>query len=395
MKTKLTQLFIDFIRSEQSSGALLILGSTIALVIANSAGGDEFHAFWKMEIGFDSGVVHLKHSIEHWVNDGLMAIFFLLIGLEIEREIYIGELSDLKNSTLPIFAALGGMAMPALIHYGLNRGTLTQSGFGIPMATDIAFSLGTLAVLGSRAPVSLKIFLTALAIIDDLGAIIVITIFYAGRFVPIYLLLALGILVLLLVLNRLKVNTLAAYLLPGLLIWYLVFQSGIHAAVAGVLLAFVVPFRDGNANSPSYRLQRILHEPVAFIIMPLFALANTGIALSQSSIQSLVNPNTVGIFAGLLIGKPLGIVLFSLAAIGTRLSKLPASMGIRHLIGGGLLGGIGFTMSIFITILAFGDTQTAQSSKIAVMAGSLAAGILGLILLGWRSGAVAPVADKE
>lgn len=385
MNIRLTKIFSDFLKSEQVSGMILLINSLLALLLANSPLGERFIAFWQLQLGFDLGTIHLKHSLEQWINDGLMAIFFLLIGLEIEREIYQGELRNLRNASLPLFAALGGMAVPALIHFGLNRGTTTQAGFGIPMATDIAFALGALAVLGSRVPVSLKIFLTALAIIDDLGAILVITFFYAGKFSFTYLLLALGVFGFLLLLNRLKVHTLPAYLVLGLVMWYLVYQSGIHAAIAGVLLAFAVPFGDGTSSSPSYRLEQYLYQPVAFIIMPLFALANTGLVLSQSILQSLINPNTLGIFAGLFLGKPLGIVLASLSAVGLRLSKMPAGMSLSHLIGAGFLGGIGFTMSIFITFLAFGDTASAQSSKIAVMAGSIAAGALGLFLLGGQA----------
>src|SRR5688572_18993091 len=304
-KIKLTKLFIEFFNGEQASGAILILCTITAILIANSAFGDTFINFWHTELGFEWNSFHLKYELEYWVNDGFMAVFFLLIGLEIERELYIGELSDLKNATLPIFAAVGGMATPAILHFLFNLGTETQAGIGIPMATDIAFALGVLALLGSRVPVSLKVFLTALAIIDDLGAIAIIALFYVGDFSLLYLVLALGILAGLFVLNRLGIHGLPFYLIPGIVMWYFMLKSGIHATIAGVLLAFVIPFGNGDDKSPSYKLQHFLHKPVAFIIMPFFALANTGIALTGNWIEGVITPNGLGIFAGLFVGKPL------------------------------------------------------------------------------------------
>jgi NhaA family Na+:H+ antiporter len=268
-----------------------------------------------------------------------------------------------------------------LIHYSLNQGLPTQSGFGIPMATDIAFAVGILALLGSRVPVALKIFLTALAIVDDLGAIIVITLFYSRDLSLVYLALALFVFAMLIFLNRRGVRSLFVYLILGVLMWYLMLQSGIHAAIAGVLLAFAIPFADGSESSPSYQLEHFLNKPAAFIIMPLFALANTGIVISANSLPYLFSRNTLGIFAGLYIGKPLGIVLFSLIAIWLGLSKLPGGITFKNLVGTGFLGGIGFTMSIFVTVLAFGDSEISQASKIAVMLGSLFAGMTGLFVL--------------
>lgn len=381
LKMKVTKLFVEFFESEQASGLALLVSASAALLIANSPFGEKFLAFWHLPLGLDWGVLHLRHDLAHWVNNGLMAIFFLLIGLEIERELYVGELKNFKNASLPVFAALGGVITPALIHYALNRGTLTQAGFGIPMATDIAFALGILALLGSRIPVALKVFLTALAIIDDLIAILVIALFYTSVLAFTYLALALGILMVLLLLNRWKVRWLPAYLLLGVILWYAITQSGIHAAITGVLLAFAIPFTDGSETSPSYRLQHALNKPVAFGIMPIFALANTGVLLLGASLSSLLTTNTIGIFAGLLLGKPLGITLFSLLAVKTGLAKFPSGVSIRQLIGAGFLGGIGFTMSIFITILAFGETTFAQNSKIAIILGSLLAGTTGYILL--------------
>ena len=381
MKTKLTKLFIEFFESEQVSGIILILCTITSIVIANSYFGKDYLDFWHTKIGFEIGGIALKYSLEHCINDGLMAIFFLLIGLEIERELYIGELSDLRNSTLPVIAAIGGMATPALLHFLLNRGTETQAGVGIPMATDIAFALGVLALLGSRVPISLKIFLAALAIIDDLGAIIIIALFYVGDFSLLYLVLALVIFTGLLILNRLGVHRLPLYLILGFFMWYFMLKSGIHATIAGVLLAFAIPFARGDEESPSYKLQHFIHKPVAFIIMPLFALANTGIALTGSWIDGLATSNSLGIFIGLFFGKPLGIALFSVLAVKLGLSQLPSDVSWRHIIGAGFLGGIGFTMSIFITLLAFGNPEIIQSSKISILLGSFVSGTVGFLIL--------------
>lgn len=386
MITRLTKLFIDFFESEQASGVILILCMVTSIAIANSYFGNGYIDFWLTKVGFEIGnTIFLKYSLEHWINDGLMAIFFLLIGLEIERELYIGELSDLRNATLPIFAAIGGMAIPALLHFLLNRGTETQAGMGIPIATDIAFALGVLAILGSRVPISLKIFLAALAIMDDLGAIFIIAIFYMGSFSLLYFVLALGIFAGLLILNRLGVHRLPFYLIPGFVMWYFMLKSGIHATIAGVLLAFAIPFARGDEKSPSYKLQHFLHRPVAFIIMPLFALANTGFVITGNGIEGLATSNSLGIIAGLFFGKPLGIVLFSVLAVKLDLSQLPGDLFWRHIIGAGFLGGIGFTMSIFITLLAFGNPDIIQNSKISILLGSFMAGTVGFLILGRKT----------
>jgi Na+:H+ antiporter, NhaA family len=395
MKTRLTALFSEFFDSEKASGIVLLLSAITALLIANSSFGKSFLDFWHIKMGFDLGPLHLKYNLLHWINDGLMAVFFLMIGLEIEREIYCGELADLKNAALPIFAALGGMLIPAGIYLGVNLGKPTQNGFGIPMATDIAFALGALALIGSRIPSSIKIFLTAFAIIDDLGAMVVIALFYAEGFSLTYLLLALAIFILLLFLNRRGVNSIPIYLLVGVLMWYLMLQSGVHAAITGVLLAFAIPFRDGNPSAASSRIQHFLHKPVAFGIMPLFALANTGILISESLLGNILSFHTVGIFAGLLFGKPLGILLFSVLAIRFGFAKLADDIRYKDLFGAALLGGIGFTMSIFITILAFGETGFAQSSKIAVILASLASGLAGLWILGRRSRSDIMITNQE
>jgi NhaA family Na+:H+ antiporter len=381
MRTRLTRHFIEFFESERSSGIALLSATILALLAANSLYGQEFLELWHIKLGFDLAEVHLQYDILQWINDGLMAVFFLLIGLEIEREIYDGELSDLKNAALPIFAAVGGMLTPALIYTAINQGLPTQKGFGIPMATDIAFALGALSLLGKRVPVSIKIFLAAFAIIDDLGAMLVIAFFYADGFSLIYLLLALAVYGFLLVLNRRSVNSIPAYLLPGLLMWYFMLQSGVHASIAGVLLAFALPFKDGGATSPSFRIEHFLNKPVAMVIMPIFALANSGILLNKELFGQIISANTLGIFGGLLIGKPLGIILFSVLTIKLGLARLPFDVGYKQLVGVGFLGGIGFTMSMFITILAFGETAIAQSSKIAIMLGSLVSGFIGILIL--------------
>jgi len=324
-------------------------------------------------------------SVEHWVNDALMAIFFLLIGLELEREIYNGELSSFKRALLPLFAAAGGMAFPALIHFLFNGGTPTQAGIGIPMATDIAFALGVLALLGSRVPASLKVFLTALAVMDDLGAIIVIALFYTAKLSALYLGLSLLVWAGLIVINRyFKVLSLVPYLIGGVLMWFLMLKSGVHATIAGVLLAFALPFssKEDDENSPSHRLEHFLHKPVAFLILPIFALANTGIVIGSEALQTLTNPNEIGIMAGLVVGKPIGITLLCFIAVTLGICRLPLDLNWKHIFGAGLLGGIGFTMSIFITNLAFATNPfEINGSKMAILLASLTAGTIGFIWL--------------
>ena len=370
---RVTKLFKDFFDSEKSGGLVLIACTIISLVVANSTFGTDYHHFWQTQFQ--------GHSIEHWVNDGLMVIFFLLIGLELEREIYIGELSKLKDALLPIFGAIGGMFVPAGLFLLFNYGTATQSGAGIPMATDIAFALGILSLLGNRVPTSLKVFLTALAVIDDLGAIIVIAIFYTSSLAFTNLFLALGIFGVLLILNRLKVHNLIPYLIGGVAMWYFMQQSGVHPTITGVLLAFAIPFGDGGEKSPSYILQHWLHKPVAFFILPLFALANTCITIDSGWQTGLTQTNSIGIFAGLIVGKPLGIFLFSFITVSLGLCALPQDLKWKQVIGVGLLGGIGFTMSIFITLLAFDNPDLITQSKIAILIASLVAGTLGYLWL--------------
>jgi Na+:H+ antiporter, NhaA family len=376
VKRKLSNTFKSFFDSEKSSGILLLICTVVSLGISNSVIGGQYLGFWQSYAG---GL-----SIEHWINDALMAVFFLLIGLELERELYVGELSDFKNALLPIFAAIGGICVPALIHFVLNNGTPTQSGIGIPMATDIAFALGVLALLGNRVPASLKVFLTALAVMDDLGAIIVIAIFYTAKLQIVYLLSALVVFALLVILNRFRIMSLTPYLVGGILMWFLMLKSGVHATIAGVLLAFAIPFtgRDDDEASPSHKLEHFLHRPVAFVILPIFALANTGIIIGNNWFQSLATSNSLGILSGLVIGKPLGITLVSFLVVSIGVCRLPLDLNWKHIFGAGLLGGIGFTMSIFITNLAFASkANVINTSKMAILLASLIAGTIGFVWL--------------
>lgn len=370
---KLTRLFNDFFNSEKTGGLILLFVTVLSLVLANTAWQVNYINFWHLELG--------RHSFVHWINDGLMTIFFLLIGLELEREIYHGELSSIKNAALPIFGAMGGMLVPAGLFLLVNLGSDTKAGAGIPMATDIAFALGILSLLGNRVPASLKIFLTAFAVMDDLGAIIVIAIFYTTTIAFFNLFIALGIFGFLLILNRLKIHNLIPYLIGGVIMWYFMLHSGVHATITGVLLAFAIPFGNGRKRSPSYILQHFLHKPVAFFILPLFAMANTCIAVGNSWQDGLGQTTSLGIIAGLVIGKPLGIWLFSFIGAGLGLCVLPSDLKWKNIIGAGFLGGIGFTMSIFITLLAFDNAAIINYSKIAVIIASVLSGTIGFIFL--------------
>ena len=359
-----------------------MIGCTIiSLLIANSAWGESYIHFWHTHLNLSFQGMALDYSIEHWVNDGLMAIFFLLVGLEIERELYVGELSSIKNASLPIVAAIGGMLVPAAIHFAFNSGTPTQSGFGIPMATDIAFALGILSLAGNRVPVSLKIFLTALAIIDDLGAILVIAIFYTANFEGAYFAGALVVFGVLFLLGKLKVYRLSVYLIGGVIMWYFMLKSGIHATIAGVLLAFAIPFINEKHRNPSYKLQHFLHNVVAFGILPIFALANTAILLPADIIGSFSTRSAVGIMGGLVVGKLVGITLFCWLAVKIGIARLPSGVNWRLIIGVALLGGIGFTMSIFITNLALTDPELVTGAKMSILTASLVAALAGLVVL--------------
>lgn len=369
----LTSHFKNFFKSEKTGGFILIFCTIISLVISNTTFGNSYIQFWETDFQ--------GHSITHWINDGLMSIFFLLIGLELEREIYVGELSNFKNALFPAISALGGVIVPACIYLIYNYGSETQSGAGIPMATDIAFAIGILSLLGRAVPTQLKVFLTALAVIDDLCAIIIIAFFYTDQLSFLYLFISLGIFILLIVLNRLKVHQFFPYLMGGIVMWYFMLHSGVHATIAGVMLAFAIPFGDGSENTISSKLQHKLHYPVAFIILPLFALANTCIVFKFNWLSGLSSNIGSGVIAGLAVGKPIGIILFSSLSVYIGLTKLPNGLTWKHIAGVSLLAGIGFTMSIFITLLAFDDKSIIDTGKIAIIFASLISAISGLITL--------------
>lgn len=381
ISTALSRSFTEFINSAKAGGLVLILCTLVSLSIANTALGPQYLEFWHTNI---AGL-----SIELWINDALMAVFFLLVGLELERELYCGELSDLKRAILPAIAAVGGIALPSLIHFSLNHGTETQPGLGIPMATDIAFALGVLALLGSRVPATLKVFLAALAVMDDLGAIFVIALFYTSTVSVAYLLGALVVFGSLMFMNhKLRITVLSPYLVGGALMWFLMLKSGVHATIAGVLLAFAIPFSktQDDEESPSHRLEHALHKPVAFLILPIFALANTGIVLSSDWPQHLLSLNSLGIILGLVVGKPVGITLACVAAVALGTSKLPDGLRWPHIVGVSMLGGIGFTMSIFIANLAFpGSAEIVTAAKLAILVGSLISGAAGYAWLSKNS----------
>lgn len=366
-------LFHTILHSDKTGGILLLLSTVLSISIANTSISSEYIAFWHTKV---AGL-----SIEHWINDGLMTIFFLLIGLELEREIYDGELSSKKKAILPIFAALGGMIIPAGIFFLLNMNSSTVSGVGIPMATDIVFALAILSLLGKRVPFALKVFLTALAVIDDLGAIIIISVFYSSSISLLYLGSAALIAALLLLLRHYKIKSLSVYLLGGALMWVCMLNSGVHATITGVILAFIIPYKTIQDSSPSAKLLDFLHSPVAFFILPLFAMANTAISFGSSEGLAAGAPLSLGIILGLVLGKPLGILLFTFIPSILGITKLPTSLNYKQILGAGLLGGIGFTMSIFITLLAFYDINEVNAAKIAIIEASLIAGLLGFFIL--------------
>lgn len=380
MNRIITKLFLRFLKSEQTSGLILLLCTVISIWIANGAGGEAYIDFFHKKLDLSFSEVSLNLTIEHWVNDGLMAIFFLMVGLEVERELYVGELSDFKKAILPISAAFGGMIVPAAIHLALNYGTSTQAGFAIPMATDIAFALGILSLAGKRVPISVKIFLTALAIIDDIGAILIIATMYTQTIYFGYLMAAILIFGVLLAMNRAGVENVMYYLLPGVVMWYCFLHSGVHATISGVLLAFAIPFRKNVEWNISDRLLQTLHIPVAFLIVPIFALTNTAIIIPGNIGEALTSSNSLGIIFGLIAGKLIGIFGVPLLMVKSGLAKMQEGVTWRNLVGIGLMGGIGFTMSIFITNLAFGDAELIVASKLSILLASTIAAIAGLTL---------------
>ena len=379
--------FQEFLHQEASSGLILLACTLIALIWANSPWGHSYVELWERKIAIGVAPAKLSLSLAHWINDGLMAIFFFVVGLEIKREVLVGELASLRKATLPIVAAVGGMVAPALLYSLFNFGGKGESGWGIPMATDIAFAVGILALLGRHAPLPLKIFLTALAIVDDMGAVLVIAIFYSHGLVWVNLLLAAVILLVLFGFNRAGIRHPLPYLLLGVVLWWAIFGSGIHATIAGVLLALTIPARqavgadDTATESLLQRLEHALHPWVAFLIMPIFALANAGITLESSIATVLGNPISWGVIAGLVVGKQVGITAFAWLAVKSGLAALPQGVSWRQIYGAAWLGGIGFTMSLFIAGLAFGEGTPLLVAKFSILLASLLAGLGGWYIL--------------
>ena len=415
-------IFRQFARIQASGGILLLLATVLAMVWANSAWSDGYFSLWETYLSISLGGLVLKENLLHWVNDGLMVIFFFLVGLEIKREILVGELASLKRAALPLMGGVGGMAVPALIYVLVNAGGEGQAGWGIPMATDIAFMLGLLAVMGSRVPVSLKVFFTALAIADDLGAVLVIAVFYSGEIQVVALVAAALILAVLIGLNRLGVHRPMPYVLLGAGLWLAFLQSGLHPTIAGVLLAMTIPARvrsqgaayaaqctaalrgidqiEGHVDdrrqqaaaqtletiaeriqSPLQRLERSLNPWVAYLILPIFAFANAGVSIGGDLGAALTNPVALGIIGGLVLGKPLGITLLSWLAVRVKLAELPVGVTWKQLFAASWLAGIGFTMSLFIASSAFDSQVLLGVSKIAILVASLIASAMGFGML--------------
>lgn len=377
----ITNYFKKFLHSSQSSGIILILCVAISLLIANSSLGESFQNLLDKNIGTE--LFHLNYPLSIWINDGLMAIFFLLVGLEIKREIVEGELSNFKSASLPIIAAVGGMIVPAAIYFLFNHGTEYAKGWAIPMATDIAFSLAIISMLGRKVPLSLKIFLAALAIVDDLGAILVIAVFYTDQIHWDYLGLSALMVTILVALNFFNFKKHIFYIIPGLFLWYFMHHSGIHATIAGVLLAFTIPTNISTTEiSPLEKLEQKLHLPVNFLIMPIFALANTNITFHSGMVDGLFTNFGYGIILGLFLGKLLGISFFSWIFIKLKISSLPDQSSWTQMMGAALLAGIGFTMSIFIALLSFkGHPEIQDEAKFAVLVASVISGFAGYSLL--------------
>ncbi len=423
---KLTYPIQEFLHQQASGGILLIIATVIALAWANSPFAESYHHLWHTYVNIDIGGVGLNYSLHHWINDGLMVIFFFVVGLEIKRELLVGELSSAKKAALPIAAALGGMIFPALIYTIFNLGSESASGWGIPMATDIAFVVGILALLGNRVPLSLKIFILALAIVDDLGAVLVIAIFYTSNISLTSLMIAGGLIILLIAMNRLGVRNLLVYTLVGVALWLAFLKSGVHATVAGVLLAFTIPvssrintqkFKNETENlikefdnagehgedvltnserlsivdkienncekilTPLQRFEHGLHPWVSFFIMPVFALANAGVTIGSGLTSALIHPVSIGIILGLFLGKQIGIFGFSYLAVKLKLASEPEGVSWKKIYAAAILAGIGFTMSLFIANLAFTSPELLDTAKVGILSGSLISGIVGFIIL--------------
>lgn len=384
MKNKILNPFIYFFKNEAASGLILLAFAVVAIIIANSslAGAYENILHTYITIGYKD--LSLSMSVLHWINDGLMAVFFLVVGMEIKREIRFGELKSLKKTILPVSAAIGGMIVPAVIYVLFNFKEPTITGWGVPMATDIAFALGILSLVGRKAPKGIIVFLTALAIVDDLGAIIVIAVFYTSQISWTALMLALLILIALILANKFKVKFIAVYIILGILLWICVLKSGIHSTIAGVLLGMVLPAGKNVHDfktSILYRLEHVLTPWSSFGIMPIFALANSGISIEMNSLsEAILEPVSLGIIFGLFIGKQIGIFGASYILVKLKVASLPQQVTKRHLYGASVLGGIGFTMSLFVSSLSFADEIILSHAKISIMLASILAAILGAIV---------------
>ncbi len=374
--------FKEFFGSSSAGGIILLLCVVISLIIANTSLATGFTNFLSSKIGLSNDFIQLRYPVILWINDGLMAIFFLLVGLEIKREIVEGELSSLRQASLPVLAAIGGVMVPALIYTSFNASDPnTVHGWGIPMATDIAFALGILSLLGNRVPSGIKVFLAALAIVDDLMAILVIAIFYSSHLHLDYLMYAGFVFALLIAFNRMGLKHIAFYIIPGIVMWYLIHHSGIHATIAGVLTAITLPTTPDATESPLEKLEHMLAKPVNFLIMPIFAIANTNITFEDGMIEGLSSNLGLGIILGLFLGKPVGIFLMSWISVKLKIAQLPAGSNWTHVLGLGLLGGIGFTMSIFIALLSFKNVNYQIEAKFAILIASIISGICGYLLL--------------
>lgn len=371
------QMTREFFKLESAGGILLVAAAVLAMITANSPLASLYNSFLHTYIG--------GMSVSHWINDCLMAIFFLLIGLEVKREMMIGALQSAKSAIFPVIAAIGGMIAPALVYSAFNyNDPIAIDGWAIPAATDIAFALGIMALLGNRVPISLKLFLLALAIIDDLGVIVIIALFYSNELSTLALSVGLAMTILLVILNMRNVTSLSAYLIVGSILWIAVLKSGVHATLAGVVIGFSIPMQGKTGQeSPLTHLEHVLHPYVAFFILPLFAYANAGVSLSGISLDSLFNPIPLGIASGLLIGKPLGVFSFSWLVVKLKIARLPDGITMQHIFAVSILCGIGFTMSIFISSLAFGHLDGAYDvfSRLGILLGSTTAAIIGYLML--------------
>ena len=378
--------FLHFFKSESASGLILLSFAIIAIIIANSSFATTYNSILHTYITIGYKKYSLSMSVLHWINDGLMGIFFLVVGMEIKREVVFGELKSLKKTILPISAAIGGMIVPAIVYALFNYKESTITGWGIPMATDIAFALGILSLVGRKAPKGIIVFLTALAIVDDLGAIIVIAMFYTSQISWIALIMGLIVFIVLILANRFKVKYTSVYVILGIVLWTCILKSGIHATIAGVLLGISLPAGKNIHEFKSsilYRLEHALTPVSSFVIMPIFALANSGITIDINSIGAIIaSPVSLGIIFGLVIGKQIGIFGVSYILVKLKVAKLPAQVTKRHLYGASVIGGIGFTMSIFVSSLSFADETVLATAKISIMIASILAAILGGIIFG-------------